>query len=305
MRRYIWNLVLLPGLVLAGAGVARAAEPADGERQAPAPGREIPEALDSAFRAMYDLDFPRAESELAQFTAEHPGNPLGPVAQAASLLFSIFERHGVLESEFFSSDQRYAKRQKITPEPAVREHFLAALDQAERLANESLRGDGPREGPLFTLTLVYGLRADYAALIEGQDLRALRFSSKGNEWARKLLAVAPECYGAYVATGMEKYLVGLKPAPVRWMLRLGGVKGDRDQGLRELELAAVRGRYLAPFARILLAIAHLRKHELPQAIGLLSELHQEFPHNPLFAKEMARIARLDPQASAGSDGGTL
>jgi hypothetical protein len=131
--------------------------------------------------------------------------------------------------------------------------------------------------------LVYGLRADYAALVERQDFAALRFSNKGNEWARKLLAVSPQFYDAYVATGIQKYLVGLKPAPVRWMLRLGGIKGNRDEGLEELELAA-------PFARILLAIAYLRKQEQQKSVEILAGLSRQFPHNLLFSEELARLA---------------
>ena len=37
------------------------------------------------------------------------------------------------------------------------------------------------------------------------------------------------------------------------MLRLGGLKGDQEQGVKELVLVADHGRFLMPFARILLA----------------------------------------------------
>src|ERR1700758_1375593 len=89
-------------------------------------------------------------------------------------------------------------------------------------------------------------------------MSALSFTKTANGYAERLLAHAPEYYDAYVATGMGKSIIGGKAAPVRWMLRLGGWKGDREEGVRDLTLAAQHGHYLAPFARILLAFDDLR-----------------------------------------------
>ncbi|HXZ80860.1 MAG TPA: hypothetical protein VEG30_13090 [Terriglobales bacterium] len=263
-------------------------------------------ALDRAFHAMYDLNFQVADNELANYTTEHPNDPLGPAAQAASTLFSIFDQHKVLQSEFFASDDRYTQRPAILPDPAAVQRFESALDRAEELSKHALSQNSTDENALFTMALVYGLRADYAALVERHDLAALRFADKGSEWARKLLAISPDFCDAYVATGIEKYLVGVRPAPVRWMLRVGGIKGDQKAGLRELELAARRGRYLAPFARILLAIADLRRSKYKEAIELLGDLRQQFPHNPLFADEVARLKQnqtTSPHHTPAASGG--
>jgi predicted Zn-dependent protease len=72
-----------------------------------------------------------------------------------------------------------------------------------------------------------------------------------------------------------------------------GVFGARKEGLQELRLTAAHGRYLAPLARILLAVAYLGNKDIQQAKQLLSALAREFPDNPLFP---AAIARLEPHA---------
>ena len=257
--------------------------------------------LDHAFQAIYDFDFDQADRNLLQFIAERPHDPRGPAAQAASALFSMFEQHRILQSEFFTSDERYNSRPAVMTDKDSLGKFEYALNRAQELANQSLVENGANEEAFFALTLVYGLRADYAALVERRDVAALRFSNEGTGWARKLLSLSPNFYDAYVATGIQKYLVGLRPAPTRWILRLGGIKGDRDGGIRDLELAACKGRYLAPFASILLAIAHLRKDERKEALEILRGLNQQFPHNPLFAEEIARISQSEtavPQPSA-------
>jgi hypothetical protein len=248
--------------------------------------------LDNAFHAMYDLNFRLATDEVKRFEQARPADPLGPVAAGAAVLFEIFEQHQVLQAEFFTSDDQYAKRKPISPDPQSFDEFTQALNRAEQLGTRALKNNPADRNALFSMTLVYGLRADYAALIERRDFVALRLSGRANEFARRLLALSPDYYDAYVATGIQKYLVGLRSAPVRWILRLGGVKGDVDEGMQELALAADKGHYLAPFARILLAIGYLRKDQRPDALHLLAQLRDEYPHNPLFAEEVARLRDL-------------
>jgi predicted Zn-dependent protease len=54
-------------------------------------------------------------------------------------------------------------------------------------------------------------------------------------------------------------------------------------------LVSERGYYLAPYARILLAIAEIREKNFTGARQLLSQLRDEFPGNPLFTQEIARL----------------
>jgi hypothetical protein len=246
-------------------------------------------ALDRAFRYMYNLDFAAARLEIATWQTQHLQDPLGPAAEAASHLFSEFERLQVLQAEFFETDDKFRARRKLKPDPTIKQAFDAALARAEDLSQRRLAQDPRDRLGLFAMVLANGMRADYAALIEKRDFAALGYTRKASQWAEKLLAVAPDYYDAYLATGLGKYIVGTKPAPVRWLLRLGGIKGDRKEGMRELQLTAERGRYLAPFARLLLAIGHLREGDRSQARQLLAQLRDDFPHNPLFAREAARL----------------
>jgi hypothetical protein len=143
------------------------------------------------------------------------------------------------------------------------------------LAKRSITRDPADENALFSLTLAYGLPADYAALVEHRDFDALRLCDIGNDGAYKLLSTSPQFLDAYLATGIQEYLVGLRLAPIRWMLRLGGIKSEPEEGMHDLELGAERGHYLAPFARTLLAVAHVRQHKLNSGRG--SELHTQTP----------------------------
>ena len=248
-----------------------------------------PASLEKGFGLLYNLDFDQAHQVFLTWEELHPQDPLGPTAEAAGLLFSEFHRLGVLESQFYTNDKSFQDRNKIDPDPAVRDRFNAALGRAQTLSTNHLVASPRDRDALFAMTLSSGLQADYAALIEKRNLPSLRYTRDANDWAAKLLAVDPECYDAHVATGFSKYIIGSMAAPVRWIMRVGGVAGDKKEGIAELQLTADHGHYLGPFARILLAIAYVRDKDTARARGVLASLRDEFPKNPLFAQEIARL----------------
>jgi len=245
--------------------------------------------LDQGFRLLYNLEFPQAQQVFSAWQQDHPQDPIGPVAEAAGLLFSEFQRLGILESQFYASDATFEARKKLSPDPALRDRLNGALDRAESQARARLAANPKDENALFAMTLSSGLRADYAALIEKRNLASLHFTKDATTWSHQLLAVDAECFDAHLATGISQYIIGSMSMPMRWILRIGGVSGDKNAGIAELQLTAQRGRYLAPFARILLAIAYVREKNNEQAREVLSGLRSEFPNNPLFAQEIARL----------------
>ena len=251
--------------------------------------QSLEQSLDQSYRFMYNLQFDAALKTVEEAKAIAPEDPLPWMAQACAILFREFERLHILNSEIFTSDDKFAARKAQNWNPVSKRQFESALAGAETLAQRGLDRNKNDVHALFAMTIVNGLRADDAALIEKKNLTALGFTKSANGYAERLLARAPDYYDAYVATGLGKYLIGGKAAPVRWVLRLGGIKGDQEEGLKELTLAANRGHYLAPFAKILLAFDDLRHKNKPEARKKLIWLSQQFPNNPHFHEEMAKL----------------
>jgi hypothetical protein len=278
MRRPVHRYALLVAAFLPLAFLVRASDVGLG--RAP---------LDRGFELLYNLNFDQARSVFNSWEQAHPTDPMGPTAEAAGLLFSEFARLGVLESQFFTDDERFRNRPRLLPDPEQRARFDRAVSTAETLARTRLAKNPRDHDALFALTLTNGLRADYLALIDKRNFAALRYTKESTRWAEQTLAVDPDCYDAHIAAGISKYLVGSMAAPVRWLVHLGGVSGDKQAGLTELKLTGERGHYLAPFANILLAIAYVRDHDKQHARQLLAALHDQFPSNPLFSREIARL----------------
>lgn len=249
----------------------------------------IPTDLERGFLGLYNLDFAGAQKDFSSWEAKHPDDPVGPVSEAAGFLFAEFNRLGVLEGQFYADDKAFDARSKLSPDRAVRSQFQAALDRSQRLAHARLDNDAKDRDALFALTLASGLQADYAALIEKRNLASLHYTKEASAWAQQLLAICSDCYDAQIATGFSKYIIGSMSAPVRWLMRMGGLPADKQGGIADLQLTAQHGHYLAPFARILLSIAYVRDKNRVRALELLTALRLQFPANTLFPREIVRL----------------
>jgi hypothetical protein len=244
--------------------------------------------IQAGFNSMYNLDFAQAHRNFDAWQHLHPDDPMGPVSHAAAFLFSEFARLGVLETQLFVDDDRFDERSKLSPDPQLKQMFERALDQGDNLAGLELSRQPSDVNAQFARILALGLRSDYAALIDKRDLTAIRYTKQGRVFAEQLLKQKPDDYDAYLAVGVENYLSGIKPAPVRWMLQMGGVETDKHQGIVDLQQTAAHGDLLEPFAKLLLAVAALRDQDIPKACSLLRELSSRYPGNPLYTRELGQ-----------------
>ncbi|HEX5432912.1 MAG TPA: hypothetical protein VFY05_01635 [Candidatus Angelobacter sp.] len=284
---------LLAVLLSLAAGMLPA--PATAQAVVQAPASQV--LLDQAYSAMYNLNFDQAFRDAEQAKAMAKDDPLPWVAEACAALFREFNRYNILRSDLFASDDAFDARKPHAWNPADRQQFENALNGAKKIAQERLARNKNDAKALFSLALVNGLQADDSALLAKKDMAALSFTKTANGYAERLLARVPNYYDAYVATGMGKYIIGGKSAPIRWLLRLDGLKGDQAEGVHELSLAAAHGHYLAPFAKVLLAFNDLRHHNKNAARAKLEDLHAQFPNNPLFTRELAKLEK--PAAGPG------
>ncbi|MGH9632903.1 MAG: hypothetical protein ACRD7E_31750 [Bryobacteraceae bacterium] len=252
--------------------------------------RESP--LDRAFDRLYNFDFVEAHRIVDDFISGHSEEPLPYAVRGSILLFQELDRLGILESEFFSSDDRVKAKRKLKADPLVRQRFYSSLEQAEQKARSKLASHPGDADSLFSLSLTSGLTSDYMALIEKKQWSSLSYVKKSHKHAVALLEKHPGFVDAYLTTGVSEYLIGSLPFFLRWFVRFDGVEGDKKVAADKLRKVAEAGRYLRPFAKVLLAIFHLREKKPLKSRQYLSELAVEFPENPLFSRELQKVSEL-------------
>lgn len=250
--------------------------------------------IEQAFARLYNFDFTGAHAVLDRYIAANPQDPLAYAVSAAADLFYELDRLGILEAEFLVDDKRLTEKKKLKPDPAVRARFLRSIEEAQSRAQSVLASHPDDPNAMYATCLTYGELVDYTALVEKKHLGSLSVAKKSNNCAQHLLKVHPEALDAYVTVGFTEYLVGSLPFFVRWVVRFDNVEGSKERGVEILRKVAASNCHLAPFGKVLLALAYLREKKPEQSARLMAELSRDYPENALFRKELAKLSARAP-----------
>jgi hypothetical protein len=281
-----WLVVLSVLLARAGTGAGQ-----DCEDSAPA-------AIDCAFNRMYNFDFPGVFSTLDKLEHKDPSYPITYSVRAAALLFSELYRLKILETEFFSSDEKVIGT-KLKADPRVREALLKATGDTRRIAGARLASEPADRDAMFAMCMATGIETDYTILVEKRILRSFSLSKQSQIYARKLLTLNPPVYDAYLTLGSVEYVVGSMNFFFRLFVHFDQIKGSKQQGVENLKKVVAHGRYYPPFAKILLSVIYLRENQPKLALPLLAELEQAYPENQLIRNEVVRVNRLLDRPKGG------
>ena len=255
----------------------------------PAFGATGASTIDAAVQQMYNFDFQASQQILNQCVAAHPQDPLPYAFRAAADLFYEMDRLGILESEFLVDDKLIIAKKKLLPDPAVRQQFYQALDDTGSRAEAALRANPADRSALFSMCISQGVATDYMALVEKHQFSSLSPARRSNNYAQRLLKLDPKYYDAYLTTGFSEYMIGSLPFIIRWFVHFDNVSGSKERGVENLRLVAREGHYFKPFAKILLGVIDLREKKPQEARNLLVDLARDYPDNPLFRKELAKV----------------
>ncbi len=282
--RYLNAIVTASGLMFllfAPSSSAQAAAPPTPDTPAFS---SVPE-LEDGFHNLYIQKFPEAREIFQKWANDHPEEPFGQVAIAASYLFEEFYLQRVLTSDYFLNDKRFLGGIAGTPDPDRIHGFETAAANARSLSFQRLKKKSRDPEGLYALTLIAGMESDASSMLLKKHLDALKHLKEANANAQLLLKERPDAYDAYVALGCANYIIGSLPGSARFMLWFGGIHGDKQLGMQQVQKTVEGGRYLKPFAKILLALSARREKQNALAQKLLKDLTEEFPGNSVYTTE--------------------
>jgi hypothetical protein len=228
--------------------------------------------LEQGYRLLYEQKFPEAREVFQKWASQNPSEPFGQVSLAASYLFEEFFLQHVLTSDYFLDDKRFLGGIKGTPDPGRIKGFEDSVQRARALAFQRLKVRPRDPEGLYALTLCAGMQSDADSMLLKKHYDALKRLKEANSNAEMLLHDHPNAYDAYVAPGIAYYVIGSLSASARFVLWFGGIHGDKQLGMAEVQKTADNGHYLKPFAKILLALSARREKQNALAQKNLKEL---------------------------------
>ncbi|MCW5966537.1 MAG: hypothetical protein KIT83_21040 [Bryobacterales bacterium] len=254
-----------------------------------------------SFDALYRFQFVRAHRTIDRFIAAHPEDPLGYSVRASIALFEELDRLLILEGEFFKDDEKIKGNQRLKPDPAIRKTVFDSIAKAQQLATKRLARDASDTNALFCMTVTEGIHMDYLALVDKKHAASLKHARASQSYAVRVLKADPEFYDVYCTTGFSEYLLGSLPFFMRWFIKFDDTEGNKEEGLRKLQIAATKGDLFKPFAKLLLAIFFLRQKEPELSERYLAQYEALYPENPLVRKERKKLMELIASSQAAKE----
>ncbi|MBL0158666.1 MAG: tetratricopeptide repeat protein [Bryobacterales bacterium] len=237
----------------------------------------------------YNIEFPQAIAAFQQAATEDPANPQLQNHLAQAVLFSMMFRAGALETEMVTGGNAFARQPGMEPTPAEQKLFDEAIAESIRLSKAALEKDPNDTAALYAQGAALSFRGTYNYLVRKAWLDALRDSTAARKLHNRVAELDPANIDAMLMQGAHDYMVGSLPATTRALVILLGFHGDREGGIRTLQLVAEKGTDNKVDAEILLGIIARRERRPQDAIPICLSLHERYPRNWLILFELSQM----------------
>ncbi len=241
------------------------------------------------FDHFYNLEYDEAIADFRSAVAEQPQNANRLNNVALAILYREMYRSGALESELVSGSNPFLRRARMNPSPEDQQAFDSALAKAMPLSQARLDKSPNDQGALYALGISYALRSNYNFLVRKAWLDALRDATRARKLHEKLVEIAPAMIDARLLLGVHDYIIGSLPWTYRVLGFVAGFHGDRQEGIRTLQMVAQKGDLNRVDAEIALCAFYRRERHAADAIPLLRSLIARFPRNFLLRFELAQM----------------
>lgn len=237
------------------------------------------------YEALYNLDYEGARKRFREMVQLAPDYPSGTQCLAASLWVEQLNQSWELKATLYSTKAYTEGKQKA--DPARTAEFRKWIRQTKTLSEAKLRQNPRDVEALYFLGAAEGLDAAYAAAVERKFRSALKSGSNAVDRHKEVLKLAPDFRDAELTIGLQNYVVGSLPLPLKMIAGTMGVRGSKKRGLETLERVSVEGRWSRDLARVLLVDLYKREKRWKDAVATARMLSERYPRNYLFKLQMA------------------
>ena len=262
----------------------------------PGPARRLP-----GTEHFLNHEFSLAAAAHERALAREPENPDAHVRFGAALLYVELDRLRRLDTSAFRDDEEYYADGKPEPDPQVGARILEVLRGGEALCERRLKTSPADRQALHALAQILALRANYQFMVSKAYLRALSNGKRAKSLSDRLAQLHPDFVDGQLVAGVQQYIVGSLPWPVRAVIALSGYRGNKHRGLRLIARVAEDGGEKRDHARVLLALLLSRERRHREAAEAFRALMADFPRNYTFQLEAAAMYRAagEPRTALG------
>ncbi len=227
---------------------------------------EVDQLIRSGSKDMYSFEMDEADKKFDELIHRFPDHPVGYMYRAEVIWW---------------------KALRDTKNKGLEEAFKRFTAEAIAKGKANLSKNGSDFYALVYLASAYGNETRYYVYVDKSYLRAMRSGMKGYRYIKTAYAQRKDYVDCLIGIGTYNYFTGALPflmKPFAWMV---GGRGNKNEGIKQLELASQTGRYGQVEAKTVLLGVYFNEERFDEYEKLLTDLIYEFPPNPVFYMWMA------------------
>ena len=244
----------------------------------------------SGYEHYYNLEYDQAIRDFQKALEARPNDPKAINHLLEAELFQALYNHNALDTGMYTK-QRFLSGKPVPLDPTVKKGLMELAQRAMAASDKRLRTSPGDLQALYSRGVTQGLQSTYLAVAEHSFWAALRHALAARKDHEEVLKRQPNFADAKTVVGAHEYVVGSLSAPVKVMVGIVGVRGDKNKGLRMLAEAGKAGGESSMDANVALALFLRREQRYQEAIDVVRALTRERPHNFLFALEEGNLMR--------------
>jgi tetratricopeptide (TPR) repeat protein len=271
LRHFLPSLLVVAGLWIPPAFAAE-------------PDRDYAEGL----QHLYSLDFDSSDALFQSLTRDYPDNPDYWNARASSYWLRILYNQQKLSMDAFSGKDRFGTIDSEDSGGEAEEKQLRdTIDKAIKLSDAMLKKDPKNIRALYAKGISYAMLASFEATVRRSWLSAARKAKTARNLHKDVLKLDPNYHDARTTVGIYNYAVGSLSWGARMIVGIIGLGGDgKEEGIRDLEIAAEKGVRGVTNAKMLLVVVYSREKQFDKALKVIADMHAKYPRN--FMLDMSR-----------------
>jgi tetratricopeptide (TPR) repeat protein len=239
----------------------------------------------------YNLDFDTALKDFNQVAQQHPQDPMAWNYILVVTIFRELYHQDLLDTTYYAHDNFLLSKREISIPKQGRDQINSLTDKVISMCDARLNQNPADKNALFARGYAKGMHASFVTLADHSFTAAARQGLQARNDSEAVLKIDPQYADADMAIGIQQFAVASLPRFLRMMVGMFGVGGSKQKGLELLRNAAEHG--VATRVESSTALSLFLRHDgrYPEALQVERGLTQQYPHDYLFALEVANLLK--------------
>lgn len=220
--------------------------------------KEVHNLVVDGITAIYNIDYNTALSKFQQAKNIAPNDLRGPFFESTVYFWKAMLTKNKTDYETY-----------LNQSEKIIEHCSGIIDKNENDLDAQMY-----------MGWTYTMRAFLVYTVDRNVLKAASDIKDGNKALTFVVEKNPNYNDAYLGLGVYNYMISMIPKKLQWLTSILGYSGNKDEGRKQLIIAATKGIYTQTEAKVYLTLLSWREENYTDAEDYANQLKKTYPESP-------------------------